>query len=196
MLSPAQLLIVTCDVNESFDPDDEALTWPVPHDSASLSSHARFACRTSCGPQISSRLVSTRFRSAAQPQTDLKSRCFLLSRPNIETMAQRTAVTFVSDLSGRLIDGDGATVQFGLDGALYEIDLSSEEQKALRDALVPYIGAGRKISAARRRDPANAQSDGSASSREIRAWALENGFDVPARGRIPAAAAEAYRVVH
>ena len=110
-------------------------------------------------------------------------------------MAQRTVVTFVSDLTGKPIGTDNATLQFGLEGSTYEIDLSAKEQKALRDVLAPYIEAGRKVGSTRRRSSAKSQSQ-AASPKEIRAWAIENGHDIPARGRIPAAAAEAYLAAH
>lgn len=50
-----------------------------------------------------------------------------------------------------LIDGlDGSeaerTVRFGLDGAHYEIDLSTAHAQALSTALARYIDAGRKVS--------------------------------------------------
>jgi len=37
------------------------------------------------------------------------------------------------------------TVQFGLDGVTYEIDLSDDNAAALRDELARYIGAGRRV---------------------------------------------------
>lgn len=113
-------------------------------------------------------------------------------------MAQKTTVTYFSDLSGAKVDGESAGVQFGLDGATYEIDLTAKEQKALRDALAPYIAAGRKAASGatpRRRANSAAASTG-ATPKEIRAWALENGHEVPARGRIPALALEAYNAAH
>ena len=48
-------------------------------------------------------------------------------------MAKKVTVTLVDDF-----DGDGAadeTVEFGLDGVTYEIDLSSKNAKKLRDDL-------------------------------------------------------------
>jgi hypothetical protein len=105
-------------------------------------------------------------------------------------MAQRTRVTYYSDLSGTEVGAD-ATVRVGLDGATYEIDLTHAEQRALRNALAPYIAAGRP----RGREPvskATVERSGP-TSQVLRVWAQANGFDVPKRGRIPAAVMDAYR---
>lgn len=107
-------------------------------------------------------------------------------------------VTLVSDLSGRPIDEAGATVRFGLDGTSYEVDLTAQEQDALRQALASYIDAARKVGNDRRHGtPATRSSTSSAPSpSEIRNWAVENGHEVPARGRIPALVREAYDAAH
>jgi len=51
------------------------------------------------------------------------------------------------------IDGTEArtTVRFALDGVDYEIDLSEANAKALREALQPYVAAGRVVRRPRRR---------------------------------------------
>ncbi len=99
-------------------------------------------------------------------------------------MAQKVLVEILDD-----IDGSAAaqTVQFGLDGVTYEIDLSDENAAALRDELARYIGAGRRIGGRKVR-VATGQSTTTASDRErnqqIRAWANANGYDVSERGRL------------
>jgi hypothetical protein len=47
-------------------------------------------------------------------------------------MAQKVQVLLVDDIDGGSAD---ETVQFGLDGASYEIDLSSDNARKLRDLL-------------------------------------------------------------
>ena len=42
------------------------------------------------------------------------------------------------------------TVRSGLDGAEYEIDLNEKHAEALRDALVRYVNAGRRVSGSAR----------------------------------------------
>jgi hypothetical protein len=115
-------------------------------------------------------------------------------------MAQRVNVVLVDD-----IDGSEAaeTVTFGLDGVQYEIDLSTENADKFRDVLAPYVGHARR-SGGRRRSAGGGRSNGSAaassrsgaSAADIRAWARENGWDVPDRGRVSAEVREAYDAAH
>lgn len=108
-------------------------------------------------------------------------------------MAQRVNIVLVDD-----IDGSDATetVTFGLDGATYEIDLNDAHATALRDALATYVGHGRKVSRGgstkRGKSAASAAAASGAAASDIRAWARENGYDVPARGRIPADVRQAF----
>ncbi len=116
-------------------------------------------------------------------------------------MAQRVNIVLVDD-----IDGSDATqtVAFGLDGASYEIDLNDDNAAALREALAPYVGHGRKVGrggggGAKRgggRAAAAASSGTGASAKEIREWARDNGHAVPERGRVPADVREAYDAAH
>jgi hypothetical protein len=109
-------------------------------------------------------------------------------------MAQRVNVVLVDD-----IDGNDAeeTVSFALDGVDYEIDLSDQHAAELRNALSLYIGharrtGGRRKSGRRSSAPSAAADGGTASAADIRAWARENGWDVPERGRVSAEVREAY----
>ncbi|UIX32796.1 histone-like nucleoid-structuring protein Lsr2 [Streptomyces sp. GQFP] len=101
-------------------------------------------------------------------------------------MAQRVVVTLSDD-----IDGSEAaeTIAFGLDGKSYEIDLNQTNAKKLRKALEPYVEAGRKRS---RSGKAYKQTEVAPDPAAVRAWALANKFDVPARGRIPKKVYEAF----
>ena len=57
-------------------------------------------------------------------------------------MAQRTQTILIDDVDG----GEGAeTVTFALDGVTYEIDLSKSNASALRDAMAPWVGHGRRV---------------------------------------------------
>jgi hypothetical protein len=99
-------------------------------------------------------------------------------------MAQKVQTLFIDDLDGSKAEG---TVQFGLDGTSYEIDLSKKHAEALRKSLARYVGASRRIPASRRpsrtRRPANSTG---VNSTEVREWARSHGIDVKERGRIPA----------
>ncbi len=105
-------------------------------------------------------------------------------------MAQRVQVVLEDDLDGGKAD---ETVQFGLDGTSYEIDLSKKNAAKLRDALGQYVGAGRRI-AGRRSGGGRARGRGrsGSDSADIRAWAKENGYEVSERGRISAEIRAAY----
>ena len=112
-------------------------------------------------------------------------------------MAQRVNVVLVDDL-----DGSDAveTVSFALDGVDYEIDLSEQHAGELRNALALYIGHGRRTGGRRRKSSGGSAKSpaaaGGPSPSEIRAWARENGWDVPERGRVAADVREAYAAAH
>lgn len=111
-------------------------------------------------------------------------------------MAQSTIIQFVDDIDGTdLADADNPTVTFGLDGTTYEIDLSDDNQDALREALAPYIEAGRRVSGGRGRPAGRsskpAETNGAAAA-DVRAWAIGQGLDVPSRGRIPQEVRDAF----
>lgn len=108
-------------------------------------------------------------------------------------MAQKVLVQLVDDLDGTT-STDVEIVQFGLDGATYEIDLSASNAQRLRKALAEYVDAARRTGGrlkrgtrARGTDTANGEASG------IREWAQANGFELAARGRIPGHVAESYR---
>jgi hypothetical protein len=106
-------------------------------------------------------------------------------------MAQKVHIVLEDDL-----DQSEATqtVSFALDGTSYEIDLNDANAAALRDALAPYVGHGRKVAGARRgRRSASTEAH---SAKEVRAWARSNGHEVPDRGRIPADVREAFDKAH
>jgi hypothetical protein len=94
-------------------------------------------------------------------------------------MAQKVQVLLVDDL-----DGSEATetVAFGLDGASYEIDLSSGNAGKLRKELAHYVEHARKAGRER--------------SAQIRAWAKQRGYKVNERGRIPANIVAEYEAAH
>ena len=106
-------------------------------------------------------------------------------------MAQRVNVVLIDDL-----DGSEATetVRFGLDGTNYAVDLSEAHANELRDLLAPYVGVARKLSGQRRM--ARKATSGEANAADVRAWARENGYDVSARGRVPADVLQAYAAAH
>lgn len=112
-------------------------------------------------------------------------------------MARRTIQVLTDDLDGGEAE---ETVKFGLDGVQYEIDLSSKNAAKIREALAPFVAAGRKLgrggvvpggraAAARGRGGAAADRD---QNRAIREWAQAKGYKVSDRGRIRQDIADLY----
>jgi hypothetical protein len=107
-------------------------------------------------------------------------------------MASVTHVQLVDDLDGGAAD---ESVTFGLDGRLFEIDLSDKHASELRNLLAPYVDAARRASgsgSARRRAPVRPGSSDRELNTAIREWAIQNGHLVSARGRIPSAVLQAF----
>lgn len=110
-------------------------------------------------------------------------------------MARKTVEKFYSDLSGTEIEGPSPTVAFVFDGVGYEVDLTPSERASFEDAVKPYIAIGRRVGARTRPSSSGGSSSGP-SAKDVRAWAEEQGLDVPARGRVPASVLDAYAAAH
>ncbi|WP_424348159.1 histone-like nucleoid-structuring protein Lsr2 [Kocuria sp. CH-021] len=104
-------------------------------------------------------------------------------------MAQSVQIILEDDLEGGPAD---ETVQFGLDGRQYEIDLSAANAEKLREALRPYATAGRRAQSKSVRANGTRSSSGSSETAKIRAWAKENGYEVSDRGRVHQSVKNAY----
>jgi hypothetical protein len=111
-------------------------------------------------------------------------------------MAQKVTVTLVDDLDGSQAE---ETVEFGLDGATYQIDLSGDNAGRLRESLTEYVDHARRAGGRKRvagrptvgRAPRAASADRE-QNQAIRDWARKQGMKVSDRGRIPADVLEAY----
>jgi hypothetical protein len=106
-------------------------------------------------------------------------------------MAQQVLVQLVDDLDGTSSD-DISTVKFGLDGVDYEIDLTEANAERLRKTFAEYSAAGRRTGGRLQR---GVRSSGAAAGEagQVREWALQNGFELSGRGRIPSHVVEAYK---
>lgn len=108
-------------------------------------------------------------------------------------MAQKIKVILIDDL-----DGTDATetIQFAIDGVSYEIDLNDKHANEFRADLERWIKAGRRVSGRRSRKAAApraaGQSAATSDAAKVRQWARENGYEVSARGRVPAEIRDAY----
>jgi len=110
-------------------------------------------------------------------------------------MAQKVTIELVDDVDGSAAD---ETVQFGLDGSTYEVDLSATNADSLRKGLDDYVKVARKITGGdkapkvREKQVPLLGSTVAASNQEMRDWARSHGVDCPERGRVPRAVREAF----
>jgi len=109
-------------------------------------------------------------------------------------VARREIVVLEDDLDGGKAD---ETVKFGLDGTLYEIDLSKENAAKLRETFAPFVTGARKASRGGVVVGGRTASRGSATAdreqnKAIRAWAQRKGRKISGRGRIPQGIVDEY----
>jgi hypothetical protein len=114
-------------------------------------------------------------------------------------MAKRVITSLIDDIDGKPAT---QTIEFGIDGVSYSIDLSDKNADKLRSALHPYIDAGTRVgrvavggrrTAGRTGLPARTSRDQTAAIRE---WAAKAGHQISNRGRIPARIVAAYEEAH
>lgn len=101
-------------------------------------------------------------------------------------VAKKVQVELLDDLDGTEAT---ETVVFGLDGAMYEIDLCDANAQRLRDGLAEFIGSAQRTGgrqARGTRTPSQINADAAHKERlaEIRDWARKQGYDVSERGRL------------
>ncbi|GAB41277.1 MULTISPECIES: histone-like nucleoid-structuring protein Lsr2 [Gordonia] len=122
-------------------------------------------------------------------------------------MATIRSVAFVDDLDGREIDLDDVhTVLWSWLGVEYQLDISSANLDKVENGRVTVaklleastrIG-GRKQSTAPRvtTKKSSGVTKSAASTSDIREWAIEEGYEVGPRGRLPKEIVEAYEAAH
>jgi hypothetical protein len=123
-------------------------------------------------------------------------------------MAQRTTVSLIDDLDSGEAD---ETVNLGLDGVNYTIDLSEKNATILREALAPFVVSARRTAGrpARRASAtvpkaasagvvarAARRSTSGDDTAAVRDWARTHGYKVSDRGRIASSVLDAYRTTH
>lgn len=112
-------------------------------------------------------------------------------------MAKKVTVALIDDVDGESVADE--TVEFGIDGVSYEIDLSTANAKKLREHLEGFRENARRVGGRQRRASVavSKRAKRTAVSREessaIREWARQDGRSVSARGRIPADLVDAYK---
>jgi hypothetical protein len=108
-------------------------------------------------------------------------------------MAQRVVTELVDDLDGGAAD---ETVMFAWKGYTYEIDLSEKNLAKLDKALTPFVAKARRVGRTPKPRPRMTATNASSDAAAVRAWAVANGYEVPARGRIPSDIRQAYAAVN
>lgn len=121
-------------------------------------------------------------------------------------MAQRVLIILEDDVDGSTAE---ETIQFGLDGKSYEIDLNNSNAATLRSALERWVGHARRSSGARKPSTVNKPSTITSERRPsapvkidrmqsmaIRQWARANGHQVGDKGRVAAPIMEAFERAH
>lgn len=104
-------------------------------------------------------------------------------------MVQKVQLVLEDDIDGGAAD---ETVNFGLDGVSYEIDLNAEHAAQLRDSLASWVGHARKVKSAVTRTATTRRSRSGSDTAAVREWAKANGYTVSDRGRISAEVQDAY----
>lgn len=114
-------------------------------------------------------------------------------------MAQKVLVQLVDDLDGTTAE-DIETVQFGLDGVTYEIDLRAQNAGTLRTSLADYVAKARRTGGRAKRGASTRTIVGEARTKEqtqaIREWARRNGHELSDRGRIPVRVIDEFEKAH
>jgi Lsr2 len=105
---------------------------------------------------------------------------------------QRVDVRLEDDLTGGPAD---ETVEFGIDGRAYEIDLSARHAEEFRRQVARFLEHASLVRAAHRRTSARTLASRER-SRQIRAWAEEHGLDISERGRLPREVIQQYDNEH
>lgn len=111
-------------------------------------------------------------------------------------MAKKVVVQFVDDIDDKPITSGGEHITFAVDGVEYEIDLNDKNAREFHRKISYYTEYATKVNRRGRKSPERRTSAGQGNTKAIREWALANGYEVSARGRIPANIEEAYNTAH
>jgi hypothetical protein len=103
---------------------------------------------------------------------------------------QRVEVQLEDDLTGGPAD---ETVEFGIDGRSYAIDLSAKHAAELRRQLGRFVDHARPARSRQARGTIRTAASRQR-SRQIRAWAEQHGLSVAEHGRLPGSIVEQYEM--
>ena len=105
---------------------------------------------------------------------------------------QKVEVQLEDDLTGGPAD---ETVMFGVDGLDYQIDLNTKHAASFRKQVAAFVERARLVAPRRSRSPARSKASRER-SRQIRAWAGRQGFEIAEHGRLPGHVIEEYESAH
>lgn len=119
-------------------------------------------------------------------------------------VAERIVRILVDDLDGQeLPEGAGESIEFGVRGVTYRIDLSASNATKLDKAFKPFVEAATKLRTTARKGSTRTVLSGAAAGRRpkeqleaIRGWARQQGHKVSNRGRIRDDIIEAFDAAH
>lgn len=112
-------------------------------------------------------------------------------------MAKKEIVQVIDDIDGKVLE-EYETVRWSLDGKTYEFDTSAKHAAQFRDSLAKYIDVSRVTSSRgiKRAAPASGGVRSKEQTKAIREWAINSGYEVSERGRIPLSVIEAFEAAH
>ncbi|MBO0835270.1 MAG: Lsr2 family protein [Actinobacteria bacterium] len=105
---------------------------------------------------------------------------------------QRVKVQLEDDITGGPAE---ETVQFGMEGRAYEIDLNARHAAEFRRKLAPFVEHARLMHARRGRGTVRTAASRER-SRQIRAWAKQRGLPLSPHGRLPHDIVQQYENEH
>lgn len=106
-------------------------------------------------------------------------------------MAKKVTVTLVDDMDEEAVADE--TVEFGLDGQSYEMDLSHANAERFREQMKPWVTNARKVG---RGVPPRRPRVSKERYAAVRQWARDRGHKIGVRGRVPASLIAAYDAEH
>jgi len=112
-------------------------------------------------------------------------------------MSQHVQVRLICDIPLHETDTlADRTVSLGIDGRHYELEVCAKHELQLLQTLGPYTMVARRVmNPGVRRNNLRTRQDRQ-HSREVRAWAVARGHQLPERGRIPLAVLRDYAAAH
>lgn len=103
-------------------------------------------------------------------------------------MATKTVTVLIDDIDGSTAE---RTIEIGLDGQRYEIDLNRAHHHELVRDLARYMAVARKVGGGG--SPTPFYSETKVDPRAVREWARARGIDIPQGKRVPKDVIEQFR---